>query len=57
MTDTCDGSVLLANAQCTVTLVFAPTTDSPVTKQAGLDLFAGPGGSFTVELDGDAIAP
>jgi len=56
VTNTCDGSVLAPQAQCTITFAFAPTTDSPATKSATLDLTA-PNGGFDVALAGKAVAP
>ncbi len=56
LSDTCTGNTLAANAQCAITLSFAPTNGVPSTKNAALILSANPGGTVSTQLTGDVLA-
>jgi hypothetical protein len=53
--DNCNGNTLAPGANCTVVVLFEPTSSGP--KTASLDLSATPGGSVSIPLSGTGQTP
>ena len=53
--DSCNGQTLAANATCTITVSFAPT--SPGAKSASFTITGEPGGTVTAAVSGNGRAP